>query len=906
MLQLPWRPMTSAIHNLDKLLNSLESLAHIRGQLLAAEKASGKGDLHSSTIRILQKGGARLVHAQAHLGEVVAFALSPNQHHLATGSWVSDDYERGGMLQIWDVEMGRCVNVLDPIEGGVGWPEYPDCLSWTADGEKIGIAYNTNSFGLFDPFGESSIAVIGADVTDGWSRPPAFCLLPDGKHAFIGCWQGAEVPGVLIAWKNKPTKRSTKIGKPTNIKAMGKKIPKNFKEKLENGHLEPPKFIVPSPDGSRVHCLNSHGFAYTITLATGHLDYITKVGLPAAFSPDGRFLAHTLAGLVIYDGHTGLPARNLPMHMGMNALHWGKCGEMWRLAGVVAEDNDFNAEPGVHIYDDGAYKYSIDVKPRNPSWDDGDFAAFAWAPSGKRAAVLDENGHVHIVNLEQSVAVERVIPSKERIRGVLWASPQGSSRDVIIAAHRECILFIDANTGEAFGEHYFRKAPEARRPLDTGDFDLADPLRPDPTFAVDDETWGAAFPEGMVIVDPAKKDKLDAHLAWSVQRRFALPVRWGGLEIVDSAAAVLQSELKPAGVNWKKFKPAKSRKEAPAFPPPNLTSLAPLYDSLVATMADLGRGWSYHVAQNLQYAAIFRANHGEITEALAMADRIPAYPEMLQTKAYLTAVAYRKGQGNLLDEAFSFVADEVETEVLPHNEVWYAMAMFAAWAAKKDDNQANAWLARAKAKLEPENNPWETRLALIWRLVEAERLDDARALFTEKSAWVREPLIFYSVPFVAAMVRGGHLSLLGEFLESWSSYRFRNIDWSVRTQLGELLAKHGHVKELVDWAKRFEVYAGDEQIELAKSLEKSGLVLPTPSAADIEALASEYAQLQKIPRARRARGTRTLIQKAASLGHSGAVIALLPSLEGNDFNDRPQAALTALWTLVTGFDIVPW
>lgn len=898
--------MTSAIHNLDKLLVTHDSLANVRNQLLAAEKASGKGDLHSNTIRILQKGGARLVHGQAHLGEVVAFALSPNQRHLATGSWVSDDYERGGMLQVWDVEMGRCVNVLDPIEGGVGWPEYPNCLSWTWDSQKLGIAYNTNSFGLFDPFGANSNALINADVTDGWSRPPAFCLLPDGKHAFIGCWRDAEVPGVLIAWKELPAKRTSKPKSPWKIKAMADKVPKALRDKLENGHLEPPKVIVPSPDGSRVHCINSHGFAYAITVATGHLEYVTKVGLPAAFSPDGRFLAHTLAGLVIYDGQTGLPTLNLPMHLGMNALHWGKCGDTSRLAGVVSGDNEFNAEAGVHIYDDGTYKYSIDVKPRNPSWDDGDFNAFAWSRSGTRAAVLDENGQIHVARLDESVTIERVIATNDRIRGVFWAHPEGSSREVIIAAHRECILFIDANTGETFGEHKFLNSPGTQRPLDTGDFDLADGMRPDPTFVVDSETWGAAFPEGLVIAPADKKDKLDAHLAWSVNRRFALPVRWGGLEIVESAAAVAQGELQPKGVNWKKFKPAKSRKQAPVFPPPNPTTFGPLYDAVVQSMGDLGRGWTSHVAENLQRAAVFRARQGEIREALAMADHIPSYPEMLYTKAYLTAVAYRKGQGTLLDSAFSFVVGEVESEILPHNEILYAMSLFAAYSAKNDHNRANEWLARAKAKLEPENNPWQNRLGLIWNLVEAGHIDEARALFTEKKPWAREPLCFYSSPFAAAMIREGHYPLLAEFLTQWSNFRFRNIDWTLRSEIGRMLAHYGRVKELDEGRETFGLVFDDDARELAKSREKTGFVLPSPSPADIEMLAAEHAQLQKTPRARRAPGTLALIKKAAAMGHSGAVIALLPELPGSNFNDRPQAALSALWTLTTGFDIVPW
>ncbi len=903
----PRTPMTSAILNLDKLLTSPDSFARVRRQLLDAERAFGVSDLHINTIRILQKRGARLVHAQGHLTEIVALAVSPNGRHLATGGWVGDDYERGGMIQIWDIEMGRCVNVLDPIEGGVGWPEYPNCLSWTADNETLGVAFNTNSVGFFNPFGTSSEALHYADVTDGWSRPPAFCVLPDGKQLFVGCWQNAEVPGTLVAFKEKKaSKRPSKKRTPPIIKAMAKKIPEAMREKLEDGHLEPPKQIIASADGTRVFCINSHSRAFAITLATGELDYITKVGLPAAYSPDGRFLAHTLAGLVFYDGNTGLATTNLPMHMGMNSLHWGKRGTSLRLAGVVSAENEFGADPGVHLYDDGTYRYSIDVKPRTPRWDDGDFKAFAWAPSGERAGVLDDEGRLFIVTLGDTVVSERVLPMKEGLRGIWWASPEGSASDFIIVANRTSLVFVDASTGEIVAEHVFMRAPGATRPLDTGVADLADSMRPDPSFAVNEETWAAAFSEGLVIGAPEILDKLDLHLAWAMEGRTAWPVRWGGLHIVGSAAEVAKGLIKPKGVDWRKFKPTKTRKSAMPFPPENPLGMGALYNAVVKSMEELGRGWSGHVAENLWRACIYRARRGEIAEALAMADHIPSYPEMLCAKADLTAIAHRSGHANLLEDTFAFVAAEVESEILPENEILYAISMFSAWAAKKDQSQSDAWLARAKAKLEPENNAWQYRLALVWALFEAGRENDARALFTDKAAWRREPLCFYSIPFAMTLVRERHDDLLFEFLETWKQYRFGNIDWSLRDKLGMALAHFGHFERLVEGKERFGLVTDEERLALAKTRESTGRVLPSPSPADTAILAHDFSELQKTPRARRSGGTRVLIQKAAAMGHVGAVVALLPDLPGTNFNDRPQAALSALWTMTTGFDVVPW
>jgi hypothetical protein len=279
---------------------------------------------------------------------------------------------------------------------------------------------------------------------------------------------------------------------------------------------------------------------------------------------------------------------------------------------------------------------------------------------------------------------------------------------------------------------------------------------------------------------------------------------------------------------------------------------------------------------------------------------------MLWAKADLTAIANRAGHANLLEDEFAFVVGEVESEIQPHNEIQYAISMFSAWAAKKDSAQADAWLARAKAKLEPENNPWQYRLALVWALLEAGRADDARALFTEKSAWRQEPLCFYSIPFAMTLVREGRDDVLFDFLETWKQYRFGNIDWSLREKLGLALAHYGHTTRLAEGKDRFGLVVDDERLAIAQSRHASGMVLPAPTAEDIAALAHDFAELQKTPRARRAGGTGALIKKAAAVGHVGAVVALLPGLDGTNFNERPQAALSALWTITTGFDVVPW
>ena len=120
---------------------------------LAHEAAKGVTAAHlAATARL--RPHALLGHAHGHDVEVEWSDLSPDGRFLATGSWVGDDYARGGVLQIWDVRAGRCVNLLR-IRGGVGWPDYAGCIQWRPDSKRVGLAFDTNGVGSFDPFGRS-------------------------------------------------------------------------------------------------------------------------------------------------------------------------------------------------------------------------------------------------------------------------------------------------------------------------------------------------------------------------------------------------------------------------------------------------------------------------------------------------------------------------------------------------------------------------------------------------------------------------------------------------------------------------------------------------------------------------------------------------------------------------------
>ncbi|MCP9980572.1 WD40 repeat domain-containing protein [Actinomadura madurae] len=137
-----------------------------------------------ATRRLIDAGEARLQHPYGHDTEIVAHAMSPDGRYLATGSWVGDDYDAGGVLQIWEVATGRCVNTVRRIDGGIGWPRYARTIQWSADSSRIAMAHRTNMVGVWTFDGEPLATI---DVSDGNSRPSDFALSPDGRSVYFHC-----------------------------------------------------------------------------------------------------------------------------------------------------------------------------------------------------------------------------------------------------------------------------------------------------------------------------------------------------------------------------------------------------------------------------------------------------------------------------------------------------------------------------------------------------------------------------------------------------------------------------------------------------------------------------------------------------------------------------------------------
>ncbi|MES4900763.1 MULTISPECIES: hypothetical protein [unclassified Streptomyces] len=245
-------------------------LPPLRARLLELERAHGITEAHRfATDRIRGLGGTRLQQPYGHITEITSSAFSPCGRYLATGSWVGDDYHRGGELQIWEVASGRCVNTLHRVEGGVGWPDRDDVIQWSADGARVGLAYNTNQVGVFDPFDSATYTypLASASVTDGASRPPAWSLAPDGRRAFVSTGSPCSLKGCVVPLEAGHLYWLPGYAPPSHPYLLPETLPEELGD--EDGELWLDEGVGWSPDGTRLYAYDEeHERDLVIDLAT--------------------------------------------------------------------------------------------------------------------------------------------------------------------------------------------------------------------------------------------------------------------------------------------------------------------------------------------------------------------------------------------------------------------------------------------------------------------------------------------------------------------------------------------------------------------------------------------------------------------------------------------------------------
>lgn len=721
-------------------------LPPLREALYAHEAAHGITAAHrAATARL--RPHATLGHAHGHDVEVEWSELSPDGRFLATGSWVGDDYARGGVLQIWDVRAGRCVNLLR-IHGGVGWPDYGGCIQWRPDGKRVGLAFDTNGVGSFDPFGKTGEPDSCAYVTDGWSRPPSWAWSPNSRDVYIACWGPNLALGAIVPLVGRRPQ-------PRWCESAGLSDPS---DPNSEPRLQPLKGIDWShPD--RIVGYSGWSQLFALDAKTGKIAWEAKAHEPVSFSPDGTEFAMHPAGIVYYDASTGLPNGKLPMHVGAESLIYSRDGS--RLAAIVQPGNKWGAEPGIFIYDRGEYRYSPDVPAlkAGEDEDEGEKYGFSWRPDG-RAAAISVKGRLQIWELGDRP--NRLLDIAEPSGGVAYGD------GVLVCHSAKGLAFLRDRDGAELGR--FQPAVEAsgESPLMIDGDDHGSAWAWNPAFPLDGERVAAALPEG-VVIGPAEASatvaEVDGKIAWVVERKWAWPWRWGEAKVWPDAATAAGDPAAPAGFKRKFGKKGKAAAPARAvkvkWPPPggSIDDVAALIEQGVQSLGDTYHGNDYRrkLAERMMALGLFdraaeaieaRGNWKEWTD--------PWFAARAHAETVVAALTLRKEGPPQTDAQTGILRRWLrEAEKLLKKKEAKArspappQAMIGAgWVLLGEEADGEALLASAIAKADPEHNASENRRVVAEALAAVGRIREAIDVLADgekEPSWTETPAAFSAI-----------------------------------------------------------------------------------------------------------------------------------------------------------------
>ncbi len=761
-------------------------LPGLREVLYTHEAAFGITAAHrAATARL--RPLALLTHAHGHDVEVEWSDLSPDGRFLATGSWVGDDYERGGVLQIWDVRAGRCVNMLR-IRGGVGWPDYAGCIQWRPDSRRVGLAFDTNGVGSFDPFGRSGEPDSCAYVTDGWSRPPSWVWSPNSRDVYIACWGPELALGAIVALVGRRPE-------PRWCEQVGRSDPN---DPSSEPRLAPPRDIAWAHPERIVGDCGSKMFALDAT--TGKIVWECTAHPPVSYSPDGAEFAMHPAGLVYYDTKTGLPNGKLPMHLGAESFVYSRDGS--RLAALVQPGNRWGAEPGIFIYDRGEYRYSPDVPPLTA----GHYHC-SWHPDSGKIAVTAA-GRLQIWALNEAPAQVLDI-----------AAPDGGHvmyGDGVLITHASFgLVFRQERDGAVIGG--FQPAIEAtgESPLAGDGDDLGVAWAWNPAFPLDRARVAAALPEGVVIGPleaTASIEEVDSKIAWVVDRKWAWPWRWGDPQVWPDAVAACADPAAPIALKRRFAKKAKSSKgkatgkeTAPArpkktsWPPPGgtLDDIAGLLEEGIKLIPD-----GYHGGDYRRKYAVRTMTHGLFDRAAAAIDGGPGwapwsepwFAALARGETVMTALASRVADAPALTPAQTETLRRWldEAEALLKKKATQTRSLCppravigASWILLGETRDGEDLLAAAIRGIDPENNTTEHRRTVAEALAVLGRVREAAKHLTsskDRPSWTETP------PAIAAICQRASAEDLQYLLQRMKEHEAHNEFVLLDRGLARLLA----------------------------------------------------------------------------------------------------------------------
>lgn len=727
LLDAPWANFV-AVRDFPPLAALLRRLQAEKG-VTATHKALGAR---------LKEKGAELRHCGGHSTELVSVGISCDGRYLATGCWVGDDYNAGGTLQVWDVVAGRAVNAL-PIEGGVGWPDFRECVQWAPDGQTLGVAYNTNGVGRFDAFGATGTARATAWVTNGWSRPPGWRWGNDSVSAVIATWgEGSKIPAVVVKLDR---------GEVSDRDAKWFRAP--LPEELAGKELSIGYGATVYWSAEDLLLLASNHGTLAVDAKTGHVRWVAKLDGASYLTPkrDELFVLND-AGISWYSTATGKRVEEVRKAPLQAPVAFAGLGAPQRYVALGRWK-----KPCVCLYERAEELRRYEVAPKAAHYSQPDLRSFAIALDGAHVGVLDEHKRLHIFTAESSKALH-VLEGLEEVAGLFFGA-----EGVLAAVGANRIYFVDYLRGAVLSQHELVLEAPGEGPLEHEGKSYAGYFTPGSTFALEEggaKAWAMAERSGLVLCPSSHRARLPEQLSWVLERRFSFPLEWCDYELYESLFELRDKSKNPLAARLAKALPKGSapakRKAARAWPPEERGTLQELFQCLLASFGALHSGWQLHTSEYLRRAAISAARLGERALVDACLERIHEdyHWERLVAAARCAALFAKS------DEAYArslLARAEEEEKKLRDDYPWprYAgsLALGAAYRALGDRARAKKAFEAARPLEAKENNSGQNVSELASALALGGDLDAAAQCYVDRvnptGGWTFQTAAFGSI-----------------------------------------------------------------------------------------------------------------------------------------------------------------
>lgn len=728
-----------------------DDFLRLRDYLQKVEQQEGISAAHHFfTEKILANKGI-LKHDFAQVEELKSFGISPDGKYLAVGTWVGEDYDTGGTLQIWETATGKCVNMLKESYGGIGWPDYPDCIQWSPDSRHIGAAFNTNGVGKFDPFSDNPSPLSQAYVTDGWSRPPSWCWLADGKAFMISAWGNGGTPGGIC-------RTDIRNCYEDDTKWFSKTLEKHIKSQVSEDDLQPYKWSKATPDGKLVYGYNRHSQIYAIDLKTKKMVWFRKLPRQVVCGGSDSYFLHYNTGKRITAYHVNTGKRAQVIDHDDSVSHMCISPDSSRLA-VVSGTN-------ITIYTGfkKSHSFSIANEPMGFSPHYSELRPFSFSPDASHITFLCNTSKVETWSLGKTAKLVHSFSVPTFMDGIYLTS----DRVVTVGGNgigfwnyngQQIHIFNKDNQTKAYNELY----QEVNGPLHTGKYDLAEDFDINPNYPFlgkEKAEWLVALKTGLVISSSEDPFELDKYLSIVWNGQYTIPYRWMEPALYSNTAEAMDDPKCPFNDKEKAlFKTAKKKPTKKGISFKKGGSKLDIIKLHLDSEKELSSGWSSHLSDYRGYIAEVLIKEFEAYErAIKIVNQSTEWHTKVENLGKIAILMAKKGETKLAQKAVDLAISRLDD-----SKEWAATYVYSPLAAAchllENVDAAKEYFQKARTKIEDEANSFQKYCKLATAYAEIGDYKNAEKTLLE-GPWDGSYLNSYIVNFILKLIEEDEIELV--------------------------------------------------------------------------------------------------------------------------------------------------